>query len=123
MNGASSKALRASRGAAVLAWGPIRPPGQDGATHPSSSLRPFVLDAVRAETGAAAEVAAAAPPPYAAADPAGTSQCAPSFVHRRTMSRTESTPAISPPSTTTRWRKPRSTMTPAARSSDQSGDA
>ena len=39
------------------------------------------------------------------------------------MSRIERTPTVSPPSTTTRWRKPPRTIASAARSSDQSGAA
>ena len=39
------------------------------------------------------------------------------------MSRIDRTPTVSPPSTTTRWRKPPRTISPAARSSDQSGAA
>ena len=55
--------------------------------------------------------------------PSGTSHVAPSSVQQRTMSRIDSTPTISPPSTTTRWRKPPRTISSAARSSDQSGAA
>ena len=53
----------------------------------------------------------------------GTSQIAPSSVQQRTTSRTESTPAMSPPSVTTRWRKPPRTIATAASSSDHSGAA
>ena len=47
----------------------------------------------------------------------------PSSVQQRMMSRTEITPAGSPPSKTTRWRKPPLTIATAACSSDQSGVA
>jgi hypothetical protein len=48
---------------------------------------------------------------------------APDSVQQRTMSRIERTPAVSPRSITTRWRKPPRTISSAARSSDQSGAA
>ena len=53
----------------------------------------------------------------------GTSQIAPSSVQQRTMSRIETTPATSPPSRTTRWRKPPWIIATAASSSDHSGAA
>ena len=50
-------------------------------------------------------------------------EVAPSDVHTRTMSRIESTPTSSPPSTTTRWRMWRRDISIAARSRLQSGAA
>ena len=53
----------------------------------------------------------------------GISDVAPSCTQQRTMSRIERMPTRSPPSTTTRWRKPPRTIASAARSSDHSGSA
>src|SRR3954451_15498938 len=53
----------------------------------------------------------------------GISLVAPALTQQRTMSRMESTPTSSPPSTTTRWRNLPLTIASAARSSDQPGSA
>ena len=91
-----------------------------------SSFEPFgqlprpVRDALAAEAADVERFLAASP--RATAD-SGTSQMAPSSVQQRTMSRIETTPATSPPSRTTRWRKPPRIIATAASSSDQSGAA
>ena len=79
---------------------------------------------IRRAARSSTPLAAAASRPFAASRRRlGGTPIAPASVQQRTMSRTESMPMISPPSTTTRWRKPPRHIVSAACSSDQSGSA